>query len=106
MRVVSRFIAALAIAGLLLPVAAVPVFAAVDISSFSIKPSSKGPVGTEVYLTGDADTNDEGWVYFEVATDDWIKVLDDSDDWDFDQEGVPPDEYYEFSTEGDRFEIP
>ena len=106
MRVVSRFIAALAIAGLLLPVVAVPVLAAVDISSFSIKPSSKGPSGTEVYLTGDADDNDEGWVYFEVADDEWIKVLDDSDDWDFDQEGEPGEEYWEFTTEGDRFEIP
>jgi len=106
MRVVSRFIAALAIAGLLLPVAAVPVLAAVDISSFTIRPTSSGPVGTEVYLDGDADTNDEGWVYFEIASDEWVKVLDDSDDWDFDQVGVEPDQYYEFSTEGDPFEIP
>ena len=44
--------------------------------------------------------------YFEVADDEWIKVLDDSDDWDFDQEGEPGEEYWEFTTEGDRFEIP
>ena len=106
MRVLSRLLAALTIAGLLLPVAAVPVLAATDITSMSIRPKSSGPIGTEVYLRGNADDNDEGWVYFQMEDDEWVKVLDDSDDWDFDQEGEEPEEYYSYTTEGDTFEIP
>ena len=106
MRVLSRLLAALTIAGLMLPVAALTVLGAEDATSISIKPSSKGPVGMELYLTGDADSSSEGWAYFQIADDEWVKVLDDSDDWDFDQEGEPGDEYYEYSTDGDKFEVP
>jgi len=105
MRVVSRLLGAILIAGLVLPLAAAPVLAKTDISNFVVKPN-KGPVGTEVYLDGESKTNDEGWVYFELVRggDDWVKLLDDSDDWDFDQEGTAPDIYYEFVTE--KFKIP
>jgi len=106
MRVVSRLLAALTIAGLLLPVGVSPVLA-VDNANFSVDPDD-GPVGTEVVLEGDSDDDDEGWVYFELIPDgdEWVKVLDDSDDWDFDEEeyGDPPQYYYEFVTE--EFEIP
>jgi len=108
MRVVSRLLGALLIVGLALPLVAAPVLAAVNITGFVVKPS-KGPVGTEVYLDGDAKTDDEAWIYFELVPggDDWIKLLDDSDDWDFDKlgEGTPSDPYYyEFTTE--KFKIP
>ena len=106
MRVVSRFIAALAIAGLMLPAAAAPLFAAEDATSMTIKPSSKGPVGTELYLTGDASTGSEGYAYFQVADDEWVKVLDDSDDWDMQREEDGEDEWWEYSTDGDKFEVP
>ena len=62
MRVLSRLLAALTIAGLLLPVAASPLLAAVDITSMTLKPTSSGPIGTEVYVRGNADDNDEGWI--------------------------------------------
>ncbi len=105
MRVVSRLLGAILIAGLVLPLAAAPVLAAVDITNFVPKPN-KGPAGTEVYLDGTADTDDEGWVYFELIPDgdEWVKLLDDSDDWDFDEIGEEPDIYYDFVTE--KFEIP
>lgn len=110
MRVVSRLLGALLVAGLVLPLAAAPVLAAVDVTSFVAKPN-KGAAGTEVYLDGTADTNDEGWLYFEVIPDgdDWVKLLDDSDDWDFDeQDGDDPDDdsdnYWDFVTE--EFVIP
>jgi hypothetical protein len=106
MRVLSRLLAAITIAGLLLPVAALPVFAAQDATSMTIKPSSKGPVGTELYLTGDSDTDKEGWAYFQIARDEWVKVLDDSDDWDMQEVIEGTDEWYEYSTDGDKFEVP
>jgi len=108
MRVVSRFIAALAIAGLMLPAAAAPLMAAPDIDSVSVDPD-EGPIGTEVYLDGNAGSDDEGFVYFEIADDTWELVLDDdNDNWDFD-EYVPPGEtepdYWDYMTE-EPFEIP
>ncbi|MBN1856833.1 MAG: IPT/TIG domain-containing protein [Dehalococcoidia bacterium] len=106
MRVLSRLLAALMIAGLMLPAAAVPLFAAQDATSISIKPSTKGPVGMELYLTGDADSDDEGWAYFQIADDEWVKVLDDSDDWDFDSQQEGEDEWYEYTTDGDMFTVP
>jgi len=107
MRVLSRLLAALTIAGLLLPVAAGPLLAAVDITSMTLKPTSSGPIGTEVYVRGNADDNDEGWIYFQTADDEWVKVLDDSDNWDFNQEASAPDPvYYSYTTEDDPFEIP
>ncbi len=105
MRVLSRLLAALTIAGLLLPVAAMPVLAAVDITSMSIRPKSSGPIGTEVFLRGNADDNDDAWAYFQMADDEWVKVLDDSDDWDFHEESEDP-LYYSYTTEEDPFEIP
>jgi hypothetical protein len=92
-----------------LPLAAAPVLAEVDIASFVAKPA-KGPAGTEVYLDGTANENDDAWAYFEVIPDgdEWVKVLDDSDDWGFDEvmtDDDPPEvDYYEFVT--DKFEVP
>ncbi|MCD6302705.1 MAG: hypothetical protein J7M15_04175 [Anaerolineae bacterium] len=107
MRVVSRLLAAVIIAGLLIPLAISPVAAAVDITSFKVHPD-KGPVGTEVVLEGDADDDDEGWVYYELIPegDDWVKLLDDSDDWGFEDYtvGDPPVTYWDFETE--EFTIP
>lgn len=110
MRVVSRLLAALTIVGLLIPVAVSPVTAAVDINNFSVEPDD-GIVGEDVHLVGEADDNDEGWVYYELIPDEdeWVKVFDDSDDWNFDHvvenEGEPDEyDYYEFDTED--FEIP
>ena len=96
MRVVPRLLAALTIAGLLIPMGAAPVMAVED-ANFDVHPD-EGPVGEEVYLEGECDDNDEGWVYFELipGEDEWIKVLDDSDDWDFNKEIVnegEPSEY-------------
>ncbi|MBN1151765.1 MAG: hypothetical protein JXA58_01015 [Dehalococcoidia bacterium] len=109
MKVVSRLFAALMAAALVVPAMAVPLMAAVDINSMNIRPSTSGPVGTEIYLEGEADYDDEGYVYFELdpEEDDWIEVTD-AEDWDWDSfvVGTPPDEeeYYEYMTS--EFEIP
>jgi hypothetical protein len=110
MRVVSRLLAAVMMVGLLLPIGASPAKAAVDINNFSVEPDD-GVVGEDVHLVGEADDNDEGWVYYELIPDEdeWVKVYDDGDDWNFDKvvenEGEEDEyEYYEFETED--FEIP
>ena len=111
MKVVSRLFAALLVAGLLVPLLSSPAMAAVDINSMSIKPSSSGTVGSEVYLTGEADDDDNGYVYFEIDPDDeeWEQVLSNSSgNWDWDSYDVTSGSstytVYEYQT--DPFEIP
>jgi len=100
------------IAALVLPLAASPILAAVAITSVSISRSS-GPVGTEVYLTGTANDDDNGYVYFALQTDydddqtDWVRVLTNSGwVWDSYETGTPPNTttYYEYQTP--EFDIP
>jgi hypothetical protein len=108
MKVVSRLLAALMVAGLVLPLAAAPVLAAVDINTMSVKPSSSGPVGTEVYLTGEGDDDGNGYVYFELVPDDeeWVQVLSNSSsNWDWEEDEVAPDEWI-FFFDTAEFTIP
>jgi hypothetical protein len=111
MKVVSRLLAAVMVACLMVPLLSSPILAAIDINSMTIKPSS-GPVGTEVYLEGegdDDDDDDDGYVYFEIDPegDEWIEITD-AEDWDWDEieYGDPedPDYYFEYVTS--EFKIP
>ena len=103
MKVVSRLLAALMTAALIVPATAGIVSAAVDINTMAVKPTS-GPVGTEVYLEGYGDDDGNGYVYFELSEDDeeWVLVLSNSSsNWTWDEELVDedPDEYlYYFDT--------
>lgn len=108
MKVVSRLLAALMIAGLVLPLVASPLLAAVDINTMSVKPDSSGPVGTEVYLTGEGDDDGNAYVYFELVPDDeeWIQVLSNSSsNWDWEEDEVAPDEWI-FYFDTAEFAIP
>lgn len=107
MKVVSRLLAALMTAALIVPATAGIVSAAVDINTMAVKPTS-GPVGTEVYLEGYGDDDGNGYVYFELSEDEeeWVLVLSNSSsNWTWDEEEVEEDEYvYYFDTK--KFEIP
>ncbi len=87
MKVVSRLLAPLMVATMMLPLLASPILAAVDINTMNIRDSSSGPVGTEVYLTGEGDDDANGYVYFEINPDDeeWVEVLSNSSsNWSWD----------------------
>lgn len=110
MKVVSRLLAALVAAALCVPLVVSPILAAVAITSVTTYPSS-GPVGTKVYLSGSANDDDSGYVYFALDTDyddsEWLRVLTNSGwDWDEYETGTPPNTttYYEYETP--EFEIP
>jgi len=112
MKVVSRLLAAFVIAALVVPLAASPILAAVAITSVSISRSS-GPVGTEVYLSGSANDDDSGYVYFALQTDydddatDWVRVLTNSGwDWDSYVTGTPPNETWHYEYQTPEFDIP
>ncbi|MFW6056687.1 MAG: IPT/TIG domain-containing protein [Chloroflexota bacterium] len=108
MRMVPRLLAALTITGLLLPLGVSPVLADPDVDTTYADPTS-GPVGTEVHLDGRAgDTDEEPWVYFEIADDEWVLVLDDDrHNWDFLPYEDDDDDilWYDYFTD-EPFEIP
>jgi len=108
MKVVSRLLVAFMIAALVVPLLASPILAAVDVNTMNIKPTSSGPVGTEVYLEGQGDDDGNGYVYFELDPDgdEWVQVLSSStSNWDWEPEEVATDEYiYYYDTA--KFKIP
>jgi len=98
MKLLARLVVALVICMIAIPVMAIPALAA-DIGSMSLHPTS-GAMGTEVYITGSSSDDSDYWVYYQIADDDWVEVLDKND---FDFDSVDVDDY-DYETE--KFDIP